>query len=117
MKRIFITLAIFLGLYSLALATNPPATEAKLPSDFKSEISKHITYPNDLRKSSVEGVVTMRITLTENSNVKIVELSSTNPDLGDHVKKQLSDLCIKNTSLQSGNIYYMRVRFNLISGF
>lgn len=117
MKVVFIILvALTFGLATTTLAGEPPAA-AKLPTDFKAEISKHINYPSFAQKDLIEGVVTMRLTLDDSSHVKIVELDATNLGLGNHVRNELAGLEIKNTSFEPGNIYYMKVRFNLISGF
>jgi len=118
MKQILIILVgLSLGFTTTIFATNPPPVAAKLPSDFKQEIAKHINFPSFARSNLIEGVVTMRLTLDDSSMVRIIELDSSNPELGEYVRTELSDLTIKNTSFQPGNIYYMKVRFNLVSGF
>ncbi len=109
--------AITLGLTTAVSAKKLPAVAAKLPADFKQEISKHIDYPDFAKNKMLEGEVWMKVTLDKNSTVRIVDLSATNPDLGNYVKQKLSDLSIKNTSFQSGNIYYMKVKFDLLSDF
>lgn len=116
-KALIILVVLALGLPTISMATNPPPVAAKLPVDFKQEIAKHIDYPSFARDNAIEGVVTMRLTLDDSLMVKIVELDASNPELGKYVKQELSDLTIRNTSFQPGNIYYMKVRFNLVSGF
>lgn len=118
MKKVFILLvAVSLGLTTTLSAKKAPAVAAKLPADFKQEVAKHIDYPSFAKNNMVEGVVTMRVTLDENSMVKIVDLSSTNPELGNYVREELTDLSIENTSFKAGNVYYMKVRFDLIKDF
>jgi len=34
--------------------------------------------------------------------------------LGNYVKEELADLSIKNSSYQAGNVYYLKVKFDLI---
>lgn len=118
MKRVVVLMvAITLGLTTAVSAKKLPAVAAKLPADFKQEITKHLDYPDFAKDDMLEGEVWMRITLDENSTVKIVDLSSTEPSLGKYVKNELSNLKIENTSFQAGNVYFMKVKFDLISGF
>lgn len=115
MKRTLVILtAIALAFSTTLSAKNPPSVAAKLPADFKTEVSKNIDYPDFARQNLVEGEVMMKVTLDENSKVRIVDLSATNQELGDHVKKELDNLTIKNTSFQQGEVYYMKVKFDLL---
>lgn len=112
-KLVVIVSAIVLGVSSLMANVNPSASATLLPEDFKQEIVKHIDYPEAARKANVEGEVWMKVTLDENSKVRIVDLSATAPELGDHVKTQLADVAIENTGLFAGNVYLMKVKFDL----
>ncbi|MDA3892941.1 MAG: hypothetical protein PF517_14870 [Salinivirgaceae bacterium] len=114
-KAIVLLVAVTLGLTTAVSAKKLPAAAASLPADFKQEITKHIDYPNFAKENFVEGEVWMKVTLDENSTVKIVDLSSTNPELGEHVKKELSDLTLENTSMKVGSIYFMKVKFDLVN--
>lgn len=113
-KMLFVLAVLTLGLTAAVSAKKLPAVAAKLPADFKQEISKHIDYPSDAKNNMVEGEVWMKVTLDDQSKVRIVDLSATRPELGKHVKDQLSDLTIKNTSFKAGSVYYMKVKFDLI---
>ncbi|MBI9069292.1 MAG: hypothetical protein JEZ09_18490 [Salinivirgaceae bacterium] len=114
-KLVVLMVAITLGLTTAVSAKMLPTTAAKLPADFKQEISKHLDYPKDAQDNYVEGEVWMKITLDENSKVRIVDLSATSPILGTYVKEELSELTIKNTSFPIGNVYFMKVKFELIN--
>lgn len=116
-KILFVMLAVTLGLTNSLSAKSSPSAAAKLPADFKQEVTKHISYPDFARNNMAESVVTMEITLDKNSNIKIIDLNATSPELGNYVREELKDLTIKNTSFKEGNVYYMKIRFNLISGF
>ncbi|MBI9069291.1 MAG: hypothetical protein JEZ09_18485 [Salinivirgaceae bacterium] len=113
-KLVVLMVAITLGLTTAVSAKMLPTTAAKLPADFKQEISKHLNYPKDAQNNYVEGEVWLKITLDENSKVRIVDLSATVPELGIYVEKKLSDLTIKNTSFPIGNVYFMKVKFDLL---
>ncbi len=107
--------AVVFGVATVS-ATNPPVSNAALlPADFKTEVSKHIDYPNNATETGIEGEVWMKVTLDENSEVQIVDLSATNPELGEHVKNQLENVSIKNTSFVAGNVYFMKVKFDLLN--
>ncbi len=112
-KATVLLVAIALGLTTAVSAKKLPSVAAKLPADFKQEITNHIDYPDFAQDNMIEGEVWMRVTLDENSKVRIVDLSATNPELGSYVREELTDLTIKNTSFQAGNIYYMKVKFDL----
>ncbi len=107
--------AIALGLTTAVSAKNLPAAAAKLPADFKQELAQHIDYPDFAEDNMIEGEVWMKVTLDESSKVRIVDLSATNPGLGEHVKNELTDLTIENTSFKAGNVYFMKVKFDLLS--
>lgn len=113
-KAVVLLLAVTLGLSTAISAKRLPAAAAKLPADFKKEITKHIDYPNFAKTNLIEGEVWMKVTLDESSKVKIIDLSATNPKLGKHVQNELANLTIKNTSLKFGNVYFMKVKFDLI---
>lgn len=113
-KAVVLLLAVTFGLSTALSAKKLPAMAAKLPADFKQEVSKHIDYPDFAKDNLIEGEVWMKITLDETSKVKIVDLSTTNPELGTHVQNELANLTIENTSFKAGNVYFMKVKFDLI---
>ncbi len=106
--------AVTLGLTTLLNATNPPAVAAKLPTEFKAEVASHIDYPDFAKDNLIEGEVWMKVTLDENKTVQIVDLSATNPELGEYVKEELTDLTIEDSSFPIGNVYFMKVKFDLL---
>lgn len=113
MKKLVLLAVVAIGLSSTISAKKLPAVAAKLPADFKQEISKHIDYPAHAKAELIEGEVWMKVTLDETSTVRIVDLSATNQDLGTHVRKELENLKIENTSFEKGNVYFMKVTFDL----
>lgn len=115
-KLVLLAVVLALGFTSVN-AKKLPAVAAKLPADFKKEVAHHIDYPSFAKNNMIEGWVMMKVTLDDNSKVRIVDLSSTNPELGKHVKSELSDLTVKDTNFKPGTIYYMKVRFDLTSDF
>lgn len=112
-KSIVLLVALSLVFANAISAKNTPSVEAKLPNDFKQEIIKHIDYPRSAQEKLIEGEVWMRVTLDNNSKVEIVDMSATNPALGKHVQNELTNLSIENTSFKNGNIYYVKVKFEL----
>lgn len=113
-KSIVLLAAITLSLTTTISAKKLPATAAKLPADFKQEITKHIDYPKAAQTDLIEGEVWMKVTLDESSTVRIVDLSATNQDLGKHVREELENLKIENTSFKNGTVYFMKVKFDLL---
>ena len=113
MKKLFVFVSVFVFAVTTVNAKGISGVATALPEDFKQEIVKFIDYPKTAQKAYVEGEVWMKVTLDKNSNVQIVDLSATAPELGDHVKNQLKDVKIENTSLFAGNVYLMKVKFDL----
>jgi len=112
-KLVVLLVAITLGLTTTVSAKKLPIEAAKLPADFKQAIADHLTYPKFAKNSMIEGEVWIEVTLDENSTVRIVDLSATNPELGTYVREELSDLTIENSTFKAGNIYFMKVKFDL----
>lgn len=115
-KLVVLAVAVVLG-FTTVYAKKLPAVAAKLPADFKQEVASHIKYPDFAKDNMIEGEVMMKVTLDDNSKVKIVDLSATNIKLGKYVQKELSNLTVTDTNFKSGTVYYLKVRFDLLSGF
>jgi len=115
MKKLVLVLvgAMLVGV-SVVSAKNLPAVAAKLPAEFKQEIVDQLDYPNFAKENLIEGEVWMKVTLTEKSEVRVVDLSSTNPELGEYVKKELSNLYVEDADFPTGNVYYLKVNFDLL---
>jgi len=115
MKKLMFVLAgaMFIGIASVN-AKNLPAEAAKLPANFKQEIVEKLHYPHFAKNNYVEGEVWMKVTLTDQSEVKVIDLSATNQELGDYVKKELSNFCINDKDFPIGKAYYLKVKFDLI---
>ncbi len=116
MKKLLVLLvAATLGLTTAVSAKKLPAVAEKLPTDFKQAIAKQIAYPQFAKDQMIKGEVWMKVTLDENSMVRIVDLSATNQELGDHVRKSLTDVTVKSTNFKTGNIYYLKVKFDILT--
>ena len=117
MKKLVLVLvlvgAMLVGV-SVVNAKNLPSVVAKLPADFKQEIVNQLDYPDFAKENLIEGEVWIKVTLTDNNKVRVVDLSATNPELGEYVKKELSNLYIEDKDISSGNIYYLKVNFDLL---
>lgn len=113
MKKVILILAVAFGVATTVSANTPPAVAASLPADFKTEVTKHIDYPSFAKENFVEGEVWMKVTVDEASKVKIVDLSATNPKLGEHVKSELANVTLEKTSMKAGDVYFMKVKFDL----
>lgn len=114
-KVVVLLVAVTLGLTTAVSAKKLPTVAAKLPADFKAEVAKQIEYPDFAKDNNIEGEVWMKVTLDENSVVRIVDLSATNQDLGKHVRKELANKKIEDTSFKSGDVYFMKVKFDLVN--
>ncbi len=114
-KPLFMIIGIIAISLSTVSAKNLPAVAAKLPSDLKEAITQEIDYPDFADESMTEGEVWMKVTVTKDDKVKIVDLSATQPELGEYVEQELSDLYIPNSGVQSGQLYFLKLEFDLIN--
>lgn len=112
-----LTLAVILGVgFTTALhAKKLPTVAAKLPTNLKETIAENLDYPKKAEMSLIEGDVWLKVCVTEESVIKIVDLSATNPLLGEYVKKELGSLYVENPGCQAGQVYYLKVKFDLTS--
>ncbi len=113
-KAVFMIIGIVAISLSTVSARSLPAVAAKLPSDLKEAITQEIDYPNFAEENMIEGEVWMRVTVTNDDKVKIVDLSATQPELGEYVEQELSDLYVGNSGVQSGQVYFLKLEFDLI---
>lgn len=113
-KEILILACITLGLTTAISAKKSPAVAEKMPTELKQEVAKHIDYPSFAKNELIEGEVWMKVALNKDSKVEIVDLSATNQKLGKYVRTELKDVTIDNPSFKEGNVYFMKVKFDLL---
>jgi hypothetical protein len=116
MKKLVLLMA---GLMILAAssvnAKRLPTTAAKLPDAFRHKIQRSIDYPQQAFEKGLEGDVWLKVCVNEESRVKIIDLSATNPELGEHVKKELGSLYVDNPGCMAGETFYVKIRFTVIN--
>jgi len=88
---------------------------AKVPEGLKQAVMAKLIYPAYAKRSELEGQVYMRLCVCNEKKLKIVDLNATNPYLGEYVKKQLSDMYVKNPGCAPGQVYMLKVNFDLIN--
>lgn len=115
MKKLMLTL---IGIVAISLtglnAKSLPAVAAKLPAEFKEAIVSEIDYPNFAQQNLIEGEVWMKVMLQNDSKLRIVDLSSTQPELGEYVKNELSDVTLINSNVKPGQEYFLKINFELV---
>ncbi len=114
-KLVLIVVVLVFGLTTMVGAKNLPAVAAKLPIILKEVITENLDYPKDAINEYLQGDVWMKICVTEESKIKVIDISSTNQALGVYVKKELSSLYVDNPGCKAGQIYYLKVKFDLLS--
>ena len=135
MKKFGITLlaALLIGIFSAQAAgkvvtenktktTLDTSTEfetitiaTKVPSGLKKAVTNQLLYPTDAQHKNIEGIVYMRLTIDENNNIKIIGLNATTPLLGKYVKEQLASTYVKKPGCEAGQVYRMKINFDLIN--
>ena len=115
MKKLLLVLAgtMLVGM-SVVNAKKLPTVAEKLPSDIKMEIINQLDYPAFAEDMKLEGDVWIKVGLTENSEVKIIDLSATNSKLGEYVRCKLTNLSVKGTGMSVTDTYYLKVKFDII---
>lgn len=114
MKRVIFLSGIILCFF-VASAKNPPVVAAKLNIDLKHEISSKIYYPLFAEDQQIEGEVWLKLCVDNEFKIRIIDLSATDPALGRYVRESLTDLFIKNPNCSTGEEYYLKVKFDLLS--
>ncbi len=88
---------------------------AKVPLGLKQAVVDELIYPEYAKRRDLEGQVYMRLCVCDENTVKIVGLSATNPYLGKYVKKELADLYVKEPGCQPGQVFMLKVNFDLLN--
>lgn len=117
MKRLSLIAAILFvaGVSAVSAKKLPAVKAAPVPSNLKTEITKHINYPEFAEENGIEGDVWMKVTVDLNNQVRVVDLSATNPDLGKYVKEELKDLFVENSGVENGQVYFLKLKFDLLT--
>lgn len=110
---VVLIVALIFGLTTIASAKKLPTVAEKLPANLKEMITDNLDYPKDAKAQLLEGDVWMKICVSDESTLNVVDISSTNPNLGEYVKKELSSLYVENPGCKSGHVYYLKVKFDL----
>jgi len=114
MKKIaLIITGLLLAGTTLLSAKNSPTVATQLPTSLKEAINNQMDYPKYSKNNGIEGEVWMKIAVTPESKLKIVELSATHPNLGEYVKEELVDFYIQEGIHFQNSEYYLKVTFNL----
>lgn len=88
---------------------------SKVPTGLKKAVTSQLLYPAFAQQRNLEGQVYMRLTVDNNNNVKIVSMNATTPYLGKYVKEQLAATYVKNPGCKPGQVYMMKINFDLIN--
>lgn len=116
MKKIILSLvAIGLLCSGTMYAKKLPSVAVKLPSELKQAITDQLQYPDYAKDNYIEGVVWMKICVTDASTIKIVDISASNQELGKYVKKELSSLYIEKPGCKQNQVFYLKVKFDLLN--
>lgn len=114
MKNLVVIIVVaMLSFTTVVSAKEPPAVAAKLPSQLKEVISENLNYPRNAKSQNLEGDVWMKICVTDDSRIKVVDISATNQELGSYVKEELSSIYVDNPGCKAGQVYYLKVKFDL----
>lgn len=113
-KLIALVVILALGLGATVEAKKLPTVAAKLPVNLKQSISDVLEYPEQAIANNLEGDVWMKVCVSDESKVKIIDLSATNPELGEYVKEELSSLYVDNPGCKAGQVFYLKVKFSLL---
>ncbi len=87
---------------------------AKVPLEIKKAIVDQLVYPKHAIQKSLEGQVYLRLCVCSQDCIKLLGLSATNPYLGEYVKKELSNLKVDSPSCKPGQVFLLKIDFDLI---
>jgi len=106
MKTIILTLsaALFLGNTSIAnISGKSPIYE---------KISNAISYPINSPETTIKDFVIIEFIIDSNGEVEILESNSSNKEIIQHVKKELSNVKFNSDQYKPGNKYVYRFSFS-----
>lgn len=86
----------------------------KLPKGLKDAVIEELSYPTYAQMRNLEGQVYMRLCVCDENTIKIVGMNATNPYLGKYVKKELADLYVKDPGCKPGQVFLLKVDFDLL---
>ncbi len=113
LKSILVAIVLVAGVVTVS-AKNVPTVAEKLPSELKEVITDALDYPKHAQSSFTEGDVWLKICVSDDATLRVVDMSATNPELGEYVKTKLSTLSLPNTPCKKGKEYFLKVSFDLI---
>ncbi len=113
LKFAMVTLALCLGLVT-GWAKTPPSVAEKVPAMLKHNIIKAMDYPQVAKDANLEGEVWLKLCVSEDAKLRILEISSSSPALGDYVKAKLSDISVPKNGCKADKPYYLKVRFDIL---
>lgn len=85
-----------------------------VPLGLKQAVIDKLAYPKHAQRRNLEGQVYMRLCMCTDNTVKVIGLSATNQYLGDYVKKELSNMYVEKPGCKSGQVYLLKVNFDLL---
>lgn len=86
----------------------------KLPVGLKTAVIEELSYPTYAQSHNLEGQVYMRLCVCDKNTIKIVGMNATNPYLGKYVKKELADLYVEDPGCEPGQVFLLKVDFDLM---
>ncbi|NOU48225.1 MAG: hypothetical protein HOO86_14355 [Bacteroidales bacterium] len=116
MKKLIVLIAVAVSIaLSGANAENLPSIATKVPAPLKRKILKSIDYSGFTEQNKIEGDVLLEFTVSKESKLEIVGLSASDQVLGAFVKKELTSLVVENSGMNTGQIYYLKIKFDLLT--
>lgn len=106
--RPFLILIIAGVFISTGVIASTPASEcaATLQQKFKGQIR----YPEFAQKQSIQGEVTVLFTVSENGDIIVKDIRSTDVDLANYVRDVIST--VRVPELDNAGVYDFKVKFN-----
>lgn len=107
-------LRFFLIMVVASLFLSPPVFASTPASECATTIWQKfqgkIRYPEFAYKRAIQGEVTVIFTVSENGNIIVKDIRSTDTELGRYIKEAISD--VRCPELENANIYDFKVTFN-----
>lgn len=99
----------------LILDTSTEYTSVKVATEVPTGLKNAVLSELSKRSKTClqEGEVYMRFCIDQDHMVKIVEMNATKPCLHQFVSKRLSATNVKNPGCKPGQVYIMKINFNI----
>jgi len=105
-----VAFTFILGLLGTGLAFSGAPNKSKVNDVLRSKVKEKVTRDFS-REENLSGIVEFSFTVKEDGSINYKKFLSSTPEIGEYVKKKLSDIDLKNEYKDLTSTYLIRLTF------